>query len=375
MHDPIKRAAEHSPHQVQDGPASASRHDNAFGFLRLLFASLVIVSHAPQFIDGNAMREPLFRLTGSVGFGGLAVNGFFVISGYMVVASYHNQPGIAAYLSRRIARIYPAFIAACLVCLAVVAPLAQASPDSIWPQWPTHLLTTVFLHEPVVAGTFPGTPSASLNGAMWTIVHEFRCYLVVIALGLIGAFRVRLAVPVIAAALFATYLAAPEFLHVPDRSPMSQFLIGDPVQAVRLTAHFLAGATFYLYRDRIRYRATWATVAVGLLVLTFFLLPHLVEPAFALLGSYAIFTTGFTVRSGPLIRINNAYDISYGVYLYGWPIGKLLAFYWPMAPLPLVVLLTFGLACGCGAVSWILVERPVMAFMNRPWRQLRSAKV
>lgn len=62
-------------------PDQLTRHANAFGFLRLLLASMVIVSHTPELVDGNQHRELLARLTGTNTFGAFGVAGFFVISG------------------------------------------------------------------------------------------------------------------------------------------------------------------------------------------------------------------------------------------------------------------------------------------------------
>lgn len=101
----------------------ANRNNN-FNFLRLLFASLVIVSHAPELRDGNRSREILTRIFGSISFGELAVDGFFLLSGYLIVQSWHHGPELGSFFSKRIRRIYPAFIIASLFCIAVVVPLA-----------------------------------------------------------------------------------------------------------------------------------------------------------------------------------------------------------------------------------------------------------
>lgn len=352
-------------------PASSIKpaHHNAFGFLRLVFASLVIVSHVPQVIDGNASRELLYSLTGTMNLGGVAVNGFFLISGYLVVASFCKQPTVFAYLTRRIARIVPGFVVACLFCILIVAPLSGATWDAIAASAKGLVVSTIKLREPVISGTFAGTPYPALNGSMWTIIHEFRAYLLVIVLGLAGLYRWRIGVPLVAAGMWLGYeitsgfIKAPLLLSALSRVMPAEFL----AIALELTATFLVGSTFYLYRDRIALRPGIALLAAALLVPALFVQP-LAVPAFAVLGGYIIFTVGFGVTRGPLARINNANDISYGVYLYAWPVGKLLLWYWPAMPLVLCILLNWLIACALGWISWHVVEKPAMRYLTKMTR-------
>ncbi len=347
-------------------PAVKPAHQNAFGFMRLVFASLVIVSHVPQFVDGNASREQLYALTGNVGFGGLSVNGFFLISGYLVVASFRNQPTVWAYLSRRIARILPGFVVASLFSILIVAPLSGASWDVIAASWKGLIVNLLMLHQPMIPGTFAGTPYPALNGSMWTIIHEFRAYLLVIVLGLLGLYRWRIAVPVLAAVLLLGYEVENDFIDAPRIQHAFYRLvpINDLSNALRLTGIFLVGSSFYLYRKSIPLRPLYAVIAAAALVPLLFVAP-LAEPAFALLGGYIIFTIGFGVTTGPLARINNANDISYGVYLYAWPVGKLLLWYWPAMPIWLCIGVNWLIACALGWASWHLVEKRAMAVFSR----------
>lgn len=334
--------------------------------MRLVFASLVIVSHVPQFVDGNALREPLHALTHTVGFGGLSVNGFFLISGYLVVASFCSQPTVIAYLSRRIARIVPGFVVACLLCVLIIAPLGGAGWGTIADSWKSVIATTLNLHEPLIPGTFAGTHYSSLNGSMWTIIHEFRAYLLVIIMGLLGLYRWRIAVPVLAALLLLGYEVENGFIDAPpiQHAFRTMVPIEDLSNALRLTGIFLVGSSFYLYRKSIPLRPLFAMLAAAALMLLVFVAP-LAEPAFAVLGGYIIFTIGFGVTRGPLARINNANDISYGVYLYAWPVGKLLLWYWPAMPIWLCIAANWLIACVLGWLSWHLVEKRAMALFTR----------
>lgn len=347
-------------------PAMKPAHQNAFGFMRLVFASLVIVSHVPQFVDGNASREPLYALTGTVGFGGLSVNGFFLISGYLVVASFCSQPTVIAYLSRRIARIVPGFVVACLLCVLVAAPLGGASWEAIAGSWKGVIATTLNLHEPLIPGTFAATHYSSLNGSMWTIIHECRAYLLVTVLGLLGLYRWRIAVPALAAVLLLGYEVDNSFIDAPRIQHAFYMLvpIDDLSNALRLTGIFLVGSSFYLYRNSIPLRPLYAVIAAAALVPMVFVAP-LAEPAFAVLGGYIIFTIGFGVTTGPLSRINNTNDISYGLYLYAWPVGKLLLWYWPAMPIWLCIGVNWLIACALGWASWHLIEKRAMAVFSR----------
>src|SRR5262249_38480757 len=138
--------------------------------------------------DGDRHREPLTLLFGTLSLGELSVYGFFLISGYLIVQSFDRSPSNLAYLRNRVLRIYPGYAVAYLACIIVVAPLAGADPRSLdVTKAASHL---AFLDSPrLVADAFAGTQYPSLNGSMWTIAYEFRCYLFVLAFGALGLFR------------------------------------------------------------------------------------------------------------------------------------------------------------------------------------------
>lgn len=342
-------------------PVRFAHHGNAFGLLRLVLASAVIFSHAPMLLDGGPRRELFVQLFGSVSIGEVAVDGFFAISGFLISASLLGSSSIGAYLRKRVARIYPAAIVASLVCLLIVAPLGGADLRTVPPlEWLAHAKRIALLAVPVI-DAFHGTPYAMVNGSMWTILYEFRCYLLLIPLALLGMLRRPWVLAWLAAALLLVHAFAPWLAAPVERLPLHSVWFGQAFDATRLYGIFLAGAAFHAFGDRIHFTMPGLAGAAILLVAGFLIAP-LAAPAFGLFGTYLVIGTALLGRGSWMERVNNRDDISYGVYLYGWPVTKLLVWYWPTIPLGMLMLLALAGALVCGFASWHLVEKPVLAW-------------
>lgn len=338
------------------------RHKDNIGFLRLLFASLVIISHSQEQIYGNRSHELLTRIFHTVSLGDLAVDAFFLISGYLITMSWMNTKSINKYLSRRIRRIYPAFILSYLLCVFALGPFVGADPSRRISVIVYHLVT---LQTPeTYPGQLGGLPSPELNGPMWTIAYEFRCYLLVVALGITGLINRRWFMLVftaigVGAMIGATFHLFGEHLDALDSHQRLNQLIGKLRADIRLTTTFLVGACFYLFRDDVLPRLNYR-IALLLGVITIALLfrdPHLAEAVLITLGAACLFWIGFKANIGWLQSINDRWDISYGVYLYGWPIAT--AIRWldrSVSPLALAAM-TLPLALLAGAASWWGVEK------------------
>jgi peptidoglycan/LPS O-acetylase OafA/YrhL len=125
-----------------------------------------------------------------------------------------------------------------------------------------------------------------------------------------------------------------------------------------MTATFLVGAIFYLYRDVIRMNFVSAAAAAAL-VLCFAFSRRFAEPVLVVFGGYAVFYFALMARPTPLASITARYDISYGLYLYCWPIQSLLVYSRPdISPWAMFVI-AWTAAALCGLISWIAVERPI----------------
>ena len=172
--------------------SSGADRDNHFNFLRLCFAALVLLDHAPILVDGDARRELLTQLFGfDVTSGEVAVSGFFVLSGYLVVQSWQRRPRLVEFLSARALRIYPGFVTAGLISVFVVGGIGAAHVTDYLTSmdYATVLQNLVIPNLPATPATFVGTNFANVNGSMWTISHECGCYLCVALLGMVGLRR------------------------------------------------------------------------------------------------------------------------------------------------------------------------------------------
>jgi peptidoglycan/LPS O-acetylase OafA/YrhL len=331
-------------------------HGNSFNLVRLVFAGLVIFTHSYAIYDGNPYRDILYRFTGSLSLGDVAVDGFFIVSGFLITGSYLQSRSPWHYFQKRILRIYPAFLVCYLICITLVAAFSGATaPDAI--KVPIIFIKAFLLASPTLGTEFPGMTFSFLNGSAWTIAYEFRCYVFLAIFGMIGLLERRQ----LLLAIFLVLLVL-DFIAI-EYSPPGGVLFGNAEHGIRFMALFLAGALHQLYRDRISYSARGAAICFAASLACMFWAP-IAETGLCLFGAYVIL---WFALHGPLNRVGAMLksDISYGLYLYGWPIQSLIIYYGngisPMA----VTLIALPLAALCGWISWHMIEKPALSLKNR----------
>jgi len=158
----------------------AHGRDNNFNLIRIFAAFAVLVAHS--FTLSGISAEPLQTVTG-MSLGTIAVDVFFITSGFLVSGSLLTRRSIVEYLCARGLRIFPALlvmIAVTVCCLGVYftdVPLASyfAAPE-------THryvvknatLITGAAYYLP---GVFEQNPyNGGVNGSLWSMPHEVRLY-------------------------------------------------------------------------------------------------------------------------------------------------------------------------------------------------------
>jgi len=346
-------------------PFPPAQNQNSFGLLRLLLAALVVYAHC--WYLGGFGDEPLSRtlFAGAVNLAGIGVQGFFVISGYLVLQSERRTGNARAFLTNRLLRIYPGlwFCLALtgLVLPAIVWSLPHAGPaeyrGAVGYFWRNLVLPRSQIDIP---GLFSGMPKAGdLNGSLWTLPYELGCYGLLGLLGWLGLTRPRSILPWLAgAALLALYLfdvSCPEhalFFKSPGRALCAWFVTGG------LCALIPEG----VLRPRLGW--PWFLAALG--------------------GLLASSQLGFAAIAGPLLmpiivlwlawhlpasRWEQAVggDYSYGLYIYAYPVQQTLA--WLGLQRKGVTAYFFGamiLTLPLAILSWHLIEKAAARLKRRP---------
>lgn len=352
----------------------AGSRDNNFNLLRVIAATLVLFSHSFVLATGRKDAEPLATALGTTP-GGIAVDIFFITSGFLVTASLLSRACARDFIRARVLRIYPALAVAILLTVLLAGLLLTDLPTSrylLHPETLLHFLRNVTLVTGIshtLPGVFTGNPYAhAVNASLWSLPYEIGMYSGLVGLWLFAATggmrrRERLAAALLAVAVLA--LAAHFLAHGFWR----------PSSLLRLTWMFAAGALMQLHRDRIVVTPARLGIALACILLagmdrTLFL------AVYTLLIPFVVLSLAY-VPGGFVRQYNRLGDYSYGIYIYAFPIQQTLAFVFPSIGIAQMVLGS-GAATLCAAVlSWNLIEKRALLLRDRMPRValLRTADV
>ncbi len=334
----------------------AQKSDN-FLLLRFIAASMVIYGHAPA-ITGHPLPADVFIwLNWGTYSGSIAVDVFFVVSGFLVTGSFLRNPQLADFAWARAIRIVPGY-AFCLLLSAFVLGAVFTNlpsrdyfqhPDTLGYIW-RNLKFDIFLQWQL-PGVFARNPASDVvNGSIWTLPAEVRMYVLVATMGVIGALSWRVLFNVMALGMLALAVL------YPDQTPMS-----NPHEYLRLAALFVAGAFCYVNRDRIPMNGSLLLAFAGMAWIgrstpAFPFLFAAAEVAFVFWFAYDTHWRGF----------NRFGDYSYGIYLWGYPAQQVVAALAGDTHNHINAIGGFLIALALAIVSWHLVEQPALRLKGLP---------
>jgi peptidoglycan/LPS O-acetylase OafA/YrhL len=346
---------------------------NAFDALRLAFATLVLFEHAYFLPFNSYVAEPLYIFShGHSDFGSVAVNGFFLISGFLITRSCLITADAKEYFIKRFARIVPGFLLASVLILFVFGPMGADSIATYFQHinWRAALVSILSLHQSGSHETLLHNPmKRMIDGTLWTIRYEFDCYVLVAILWALGLLR-RGPVAIILALLLAAFaLESHGLISIPSVTyGIPAIFISSPNNWPRLFGYFFMGSAFYLWRDAIPKSTMLFVVSALALVIGLRLgAADLVLMGF---GTYVVFFLALSVDAS-LRLFGRKVDLSYGIYLFGFPIQQLIVAYshQTVTPIPLF-LISLPITCLVAYISWHFIEAPSLRWAHQKTSRL-----
>lgn len=339
-------------------PIDVADRDNNFYAVRLFLAARVIFGHA--FVLGGVALD-----AGNASFGrlynSLGVNGFFVISGFLVTRSLLSSKTITDYVAARVLRIVPALWTMLFLTVPLVVLLASEASPQTWASAGQYLienLTIIFVTYQI-DGVFAGMANPAVNGSIWSLRWEVFCYAALAGIGIIGMIKKRLLIALMTLALIVT-------LMILGDDPDVEVLAG----RIKLCSLFFFGASMALYADRMLV-GVWVGVAATLVAGAIGYATQMYDLVYYAFGylllsiSYSKARSFRAISKAVELRRLGKPDLSYGIFLYAFPIQQLFYYHRVTSDPIMNILLTLIAASVCAYLSSQFVEKPTAALRGR----------
>jgi len=344
-------ATEERANSASAPAASDVPRDNNFDSIRAIAATAVLVSHAFPVSYGDNLHEPLYVLTrGQASLGSMAVAVFFAISGFLISRSFltggRGRENYYRFIKARALRILPALLITLLILSLLVGPMI--SDRGIYSYFTDRqILKFIFLNASFLGfndrlpGVFESNPfSGAVDGSLWTLRHEVRCYALVFVLGVAGMLRPRVLIGLL---IIGLYLMM--------RSDHEKWFFYEC---------FVSGALLYVMKAPLKSEYALCCLS-GLALSALFNMPNV---GMAFCGAYLVIWLAVN-RSVRLPKLGKYGDFSYGIYIFAFPVQQLVQqALGPQGHWWLNILLSLPVTVCLGALSWRFVERPALAMVS-----------
>lgn len=328
-------------------------HDNFFTPLRIFFALMVVIGHAFVIALRDISAEPFLFFDYKASF--LAVNLFFIASGFLVTKSILYRGDAAEYGSARMLRIFPALLVHVLFVMLIMGPFVTNLPLREFFTNPQLLLqpfmVLLFVNtDMVLPGALLTNDEQIASGALWTLRYEVLAYigtLIAFSLGLMKRKWMLLAQFLVAAILWVALHMTGLYSELPAT-----------IQAIlRFALCYGLGAAIYAYRERLTFNIIGIPI-IGMVAALFYGTATF-EIAVDIWLAYILFWAAY-VHIPSLKRLQSVSDISYGIYIYHWCLLQWFFYKMPSLSTAQLTILTLIATLIVSVLSWHLIEKPML---------------
>jgi len=349
--------------------------ENSFHFLRFVFAAMVILSHSWALLYGEKSVDFLAKYTSNqISFGAIAVFGFMVISGFLVTQSFINSKNYFFYLIKRILRIFPAFLVSLVLIALFVGPFltklnlvsyffsgsGQLSDNPFMFVFKNIIFNINGLYSWGIHDLFLNNPFPSgVNGSMWTLKHEFACYLILPILGYFLFFRHKLLLIGFTVLFVIINILKQKFGISAFDLPGDKFWVIGAFEYdsfFKLGSYFFIGMLMYVFSNKIIINKRLFLLSLMLLfislkfgnvnILALLLLPYIVI---------------YLAVNLPFSKFSKYGDYSYGMYIYAFPVMQMLVlFFKDKLEIFSFFVSSFLITLFVSFFSWKFIEKPCL---------------
>lgn len=338
------------------GTAFTGRN-NRFTPIRIVLASLVMLEHVFVVVMGTGPGPVIAIHSWSVGY--LAVNGFFILSGFLIANSLERRDNLRAFVSARALRIMPALIALAVIATFIIGPLVSGGESAeYWTSATTwfYPLNVLFFADTSAGpfAVFPDNPAAGeFSATLWTLRYEVIAYAAAAMLFFTRILWRGWGITALLVLATTGYLLIQTgVVELPDIA----------THLGRFSVSFLLGMVVFKFRDLLP-----VSIVPGILfgVLAILLGEHpLAELFWNLTLASALFWAGFAalnhVPTGASLP-----DWSYGIYIWHYPVMQALWHFDIARNSMSLALVGIPITLLVAAVSWSFIERPSLALRRK----------
>lgn len=323
-------------------------HLNNFDFVRITAALLVLFHH--QF---DLMSQKAYQIF-PVGYGEIGVYIFFTVSGFLVTQSWNNDPHVLRFMARRFLRIWPGLAAVTCLAALLIGPIitAVSLSDYFHSKLTVHFFRTLQLDiQYFLPGVFATNPYPNaVNGSLWTIPLEVKWYGILLIGGCLRLLKFKwiIFIFMVSLAVYQFGIYHSETNQIPNYN--RQFGL-----------FFVYGSCLCLFKNLWQKRLVHGLIVIGLLGSGFWIANHHIMAVWIVLPFLVI---AFGTLCLPVFnRFGRFGDLSYGVYIYAFPVQQLII-WMNQGKLSLLVCLIFTIVCTLtlAFISWHCIEKPALKF-------------
>lgn len=321
---------------------------NSFDLIRHFAAVLVLFSHHYAL---SKLPEPVFLHWDT--YGTVAVVIFFCVSGYFMPASFNNSNSFMHYMRKRCYRIFPGLVVCSFFMCYLIGSFFTSESVFVYLFSPSTLQNSLMysiFFRPKIADVFSDfLYSGAVNGSLWTLPIEFSFYIV---LGM--ALTIKNTWQFILTGLVSSIIISLTVTHFSDEYPVIAAL---HLHYVALFAVAFSGGSLMSMTHKYWFSYRFYLMSIAFASLALSNSPVLI----------AISLTILTITLGVSITdkvINGRFDISYGIYIYAFPIQQIIINRVTQDFWTGLILATF-FTCFAAFLSYHFVEKPFLSLKNR----------